>query len=251
MKLPVTAAIAGLGLLAAACNQPPAEPAQPVAEGPGVGVDAVEDPAFASHVSFTCEGGGKVDVVFHGDPNGKVNVRYDGGPGRLLAPVEPAADATTPDIRFSEGDTTLVYSMGNSVTYESGDVKKTCSFTSTEIPAPKAEGVVHTLTQADAGKTFEVKVGEKVSIAFVGVPTAGYLWAASKPPAWVKASDGPGGPTSTAQMLPGFAGGSHWEVIVIEAIAAGEGEITLAQRRPWEPESEPDAETFKFTLKAS
>jgi hypothetical protein len=52
-------------------------------------------------------------------------------------------------------------------------------------------------------------------------------------------------------MLPGFAGGNHWEVILVEAVAAGEGEIVLAQRRPWEDAAEPDADTFRFTLKAS
>ena len=29
------------------------------------------------------------------------------------------------------------------------------------------------------------------------------------------------------------------------------GEITLAQRRPWETTAEPDANTFKFKLKVS
>ena len=96
-----------------------------------------------------------------------------------------------------------------------------------------------------------MKVGEKVAVALSGVPTAGYVWGASTPPAWVKATDGPGGATSSAQFLPGFAGGNHWEVVIFEAIAAGEGEIVLAQRRPWETEAEPDASTFKFTLKAS
>lgn len=249
MKFPVTAAFASLGLLAAACNQPPTEPALPQAEGPGIGVDAVSDPAFANHVSFACEGGGKVEVVFHGNENGAVNVRYDGGPGRMLAPAEQAGD--TSGMRFTEGDASLVYDMGNSVTYQSGDIKKTCTLASTGMPAPTVAGVKHALTVADAGKTFEVKVGEKISIALVGVPTAGYVWGASKPPAWVNVSDGPGGPTSSAQMLPGFAGGNHWEVIVIEAAAPGEGEITLAQRRPWESEAEPDSDAFKFTLKAS
>jgi hypothetical protein len=39
--------------------------------------------------------------------------------------------------------------------------------------------------------------------------------------------------------------------VIFEAIAAGEGGITLAQRRPWESAAEADAATFKFTLKAS
>jgi predicted secreted protein len=113
------------------------------------------------------------------------------------------------------------------------------------------EGAVRTLTIDDAGKVVELKVGEKVAVALSGVPTAGYLWAASAPPAWVKATEGPGGATTTSQFLPGFAGGNHWEVVVFEAVAAGQGEITLAQRRPWEDAAEPDASTFKFMLKAS
>lgn len=250
MRISGTTLLAGLSLLSAACTPPPAEPAKPEGATPEAATPVTADPAFDYAASFTCEGGGKVDLVFNATDTGSVNVRYDGGPGKILPPVMPAND-TSPEMRFTEGDTSVVYSMENTVTYESGDVKKTCTFASTEIPAPTVAGVVHTLTSADAGKAFEVKVGEKVSIAFVGVPTAGYIWGASKPPAWVKATEGPGGPTSSAQMLPGFAGGSHWEVIVIEAVAAGEGEITLAQRRPWEPEAEPDADTFKFTLKAS
>ena len=105
--------------------------------------------------------------------------------------------------------------------------------------------------QSRAGKTVEIKTGEKITVALSGVPTAGYVWAVSSPPAFVKVTDGPGGATSSAQFTPGFAGGNHWEVVIIEATAAGEAEITLAQRRPWEDKAEPDASTFKFKLKAS
>jgi len=243
MRFSLTAAVAGLSLLAAACNQTPAEPAKPEEAKP-----VAADPAFDQALTFNCEGGGKVDAVFNRDDGG-ILVRFDGGQGKLLKPVAPEPEMS--DMRFSEGDTSIAYAMGETMTYESGGAKKTCSFAVTDLPAPTVAGVKHALTVADAGKAFEVKVGEKVSIALVGVPTAGYVWGASKPPAWVKASDGPGGATSSAQRLPGFAGGSHWEVVIVEAVAAGEGEITLAQRRPWEDAAEPDAETFKFKLKAS
>jgi predicted secreted protein len=94
-----------------------------------------------------------------------------------------------------------------------------------------------------------MNVGEKISVSLSGVPTAGYVWGANKPPAFVKVTDGPGGATSSAQGLPGFAGGNHWEVIVVEAVAKGEAEIDLVQKRPWEDKPDPDNEHFKFKLK--
>jgi len=117
------------------------------------------------------------------------------------------------------------------------------------LPAPVANGVSRNLTVADEGKTVAMKVGEKISISLVGVPTAGYLWAADKAPDFVKVSDGPGGPTSSAQLQPGFTGGNHWEVLIVEATKAGEGELVLGQRRPWEPKTEPADKTFKVKLK--
>jgi predicted secreted protein len=244
MSIRVIAAIAGLGLLTAACDQPaPPTPAQPtpVAEQPTT--PAAPD-AFAYAVNYECEGGGAVDVVYNSD-NG-VLARLDGGAAETL-PMNP--DSQT-GMEFKNTTTTL-QTDGSSVTWKSGATTKTCMIKTRELPAPTVDGVVRTLTVADAGATVEMKVGEKISVALVGVPTAGYVWGASTPPAFIKATDGPGGATSTAQFTPGFAGGSHWEVVVMEAVAAGEGEITLAQRRPWEATAEPDASTFKFKLKVS
>jgi predicted secreted protein len=230
MKIIITAAIAGLGLGVAGCaGTAPVDTA--AASLPGA-------------LTFDCGSGSKLAVDV--SDNNSVKTSLDGGMVQTLAADFEAQEGMT----FKADGSTLVMS-GDAVRYSSGGWTKECQFVSESIPAPKFAGAVHALTEADAGKTFNVKVGEKVSIALVGVPTAGYIWAASKPPAWVKASDGPGGATSTAQMLPGFAGGNHWEVVIIEAVAAGEGEIVLAQRRPWEDEAEPDADTFKFTLKAS
>jgi predicted secreted protein len=88
-------------------------------------------------------------------------------------------------------------------------------------------------------------------VSLSGVPTAGYIWGADAPPAFVKVSDGPGGATSSSQMLPGFAGGNHWEVLVIEAMAPGEAEISLVQKRPWEDKADPADKRFAFKLKVS
>ncbi len=230
MKTIITAAVAGLGLAIAGCTG--SAPSEPVATSlPGA-------------LTFDCGSGSKLAVSV--SDNSSVRASLDGGAIQTLAADFEAQEGMT----FKADGSTLVMS-GDAVRYSSGGWTKECQFVTESIPAPKVAGVVHALTEADAGKTFSVKVGEKVSVALVGVPTAGYIWAASKPPAWIKASDGPGGATSTAQMLPGFAGGSHWEVVIIEAVASGEGEIVLAQRRPWEDAAEPDADTFKFSLKAS
>src|SRR5262249_33671937 len=133
--------------------------------------------------------------------------------------------------------------QGDQAVYSEGATKRTCKFVSRSIPAPSVAGVVRTVTSEDKGKTIEFKKGEKIAVALVGVPTAGYVWAADSAPAFVKASDGPGGATSTSQWLPGFAGGNHWETVIVEATGTGEGELVLAQRRPWENKADKDAET--------
>lgn len=237
----IAVAIAGLGL--AACAPPASEPAKP--EDPPVAETPAAPDRFANALTFKCEGGPSLDVLID-DGQRTAIVRADGGAAETLALDETA----TTGLVYKAGATSLAFD-GPGATYTVNGAAKPCQFEAREIPAPKADGVVQTLTSADAGKSVEVKVGEKIAVALVGVPTAGYVWGASSPPAWITATDGPGGATSTAQLQPGFAGGSHWEVVIIEATATGEGEIVLAQRRPWETTVEPDATTFKFKLKAS
>jgi inhibitor of cysteine peptidase len=231
MRTTTIAALAGLGL--AACVAQKAEEAKPVA-----------DTRFDYAANFTCEGGAKLDVLFN-DADG-VLARVDGG-AAITLPVDPSG--TTGPTWKNEAATLVLDGPG--ATWTTGGTTTPCTFEARSLPPPKVDGVVKTLGAEDAGKPFELKVGEKIAVALSGVPTAGYVWAAATPPAWVKATEGPGGAISSAQFLPGFAGGNHWEVVVFEAVAAGEGEITLAQRRPWEDAAEPDASTFKFTLKAS
>jgi len=236
MKSVVAAITASIGLAACTPAEPPAPaPAQP---------DAPQ--TLPGALAYDCEPD-RMEVAYSDGGQSEVRVRLTGGAIETLA-IDP--DNQAGGLVYRAGPTTLTVS-GSQAIYASGGVNRTCEFMNEDLPAPEVDGVVHALSSADAGKTFEVKVGQKVSVALVGVPTAGYLWAVSGPPAWVKASDGPGGATSTAQRLPGFTGGNHWEVIIIEAVAAGEGTITLAQRRPWEDKAEPDAATFAFTLKAS
>ena len=117
------------------------------------------------------------------------------------------------------------------------------------IAAPTPGDVALRITAADAGKAVTVPVGSRFAVELVGVPTAGYLWAPASIPPFLIAADTLGGPTHSDQLKPGFTGGSHWEVFVFEALAAGSGDLVIEQRRPWETD-EPPVDTFAVTIEA-
>jgi predicted secreted protein len=244
MRIGIMAAAAGLGLLAAGCNQPPPEkPEEKVAQQPAPPAPA--DPRFDSAVNFDCEGGGKLDVVFNSGSGGPTALmRLDGGEAKTL-PIDPASQS---GMVFKDQATTLNFE-GDNIQLTSGGATKACKFVSRDLPPPTVDGVVRDVRAADAGASVSMKVGEKISVSLSGIPTAGYAWAADKPPAFVKVTDGPGGATTSAQSLPGFAGGNHWQVTVIEALKPGEAEIALVNKRPWEKNADPSDERFKFKLK--
>lgn len=117
------------------------------------------------------------------------------------------------------------------------------------VPAPVPEDVTLQITQAQAGQTVEVAVGQRFSVALVGVPTAGYLWAPATMPAFLTRAGETGGPTVPEQRQPGFTGGNHWEVFMFAATEAGQGDLVLHQRRPWES-SEPPSQSFTVRIVA-
>jgi predicted secreted protein len=122
---------------------------------------------------------------------------------------------------------------------------------SKSIKPPTPEGVALRVTADDEGDTVKVRVGTKFAVELRGVPTAGYVWEAAEIPAFLAAAGTTSGPTSTDQLQPGFAGGSHWEVLIFEATAAGTGALRLVQRQPWAPADEPPADEFAITVEAS
>ena len=237
-------AAAGLGLLAAACTQPDTARPKPEEETPVADRPANSSPdPFAGAINFECEGGGKVDMLFETGSPSSATVRIDGG-----MPSKLSIDETsTSGMIYKDADISIELE-GDGLQLASGGTTKSCRFVSRPLPPPTVDEVVRNLTAADTGSAVAMTVGEKISISLSGVPTAGYLWAVEKPPAFVKVSDGPGGATSTAQFLPGFAGGNHWEVLVVEAVAPGEGELSLVQKRPWEDTADPSDQRLKFKL---
>jgi predicted secreted protein len=111
------------------------------------------------------------------------------------------------------------------------------------IDPPLPPDVTRTLTEADDGGAVSLAVGDTIAVVLVGVPTAGYVWEADAVPGFLTPGEPLSGPTSRAQLQPGFTGGSHWEVLVFSAAGPGEGRLSLVQRRSWE-ENEPPADTF-------
>lgn len=122
---------------------------------------------------------------------------------------------------------------------------------SKSIKPPTPDDVALRVTADDEGKTVKVRVGTKLAVELRGVPTAGYVWEAAEIPAFLAAAGTTSGPTSTDQLQPGFAGGSHWEVLIFEAKAAGTGALRIVQRQPWAPADEPPADEFTITVEAS
>lgn len=117
------------------------------------------------------------------------------------------------------------------------------------LPAPLPDGAPRLITEADASSLVDVRVGETIAVTLIGVPTAGYVWEADKVPAFISAAETLSGPTIAAQNEPGYTGGNHWETLTFRVDAAGEGALTLSQRRPWETD-EPPSQTFEVDLRA-
>ena len=232
----------GLGLLAAGCNKT-AEEAKPPEKDPVVTeAPATPAPTLANAAVFECDGGGELQVQFNYGDTRSVTVSLNGA-----APLSlPAKDDATEPM-YTDGAKTLTVDM-DGVLWNDGSGDKSCKGVSRPIPPPAAPGVVRDLTEAEAGAAIDLKVGDRFSISLSDIPTAGYAWSPEKLPAFLKAGDTLGGATTTAQYLPGFAGGNHWIVLVFEATAAGSGELELAQRRPWEDKANPDDKRYKVTV---
>ncbi len=83
----------------------------------------------------------------------------------------------------------------------------------------------------DPTKTIHVGVGETFALALPGNPTTGHTWQAETDADYVRFLDQthePGG--------PGIGGGGQ-EVLRFRALAAGETELALKYKRPWEAQA--------------
>lgn len=116
------------------------------------------------------------------------------------------------------------------------------------LSAPTPADVATKITAASDGQNVTVKAGTKIAVELIGTPTAGYVWKVTEKPAFLEAAGEYGGPTSAAQLEPGFAGGNHWEAFLFTVTGAGEGELRFEQGRPWEDKSDGDGAAFSIYL---
>lgn len=249
------AACATALLLLAACDSAKEEPAPPIDEPPPAA--QTDTGPFSHALNFDCEGGAKLDVAMQNGGE-TVLIRVDGGAAVELSRQPPpeegvsySGDGPPPAMEtWKAGDTTLVFNILGDASYASGGAPKACTFVARALPAPRIDGVDIYVQGSQAGSTLDVASGESFAITLSGVPTAGYMWGVEALPPFLEKTGESGGSTSTAQMMPGFTGGNHWEVLVFKANAAGTGELVLVQRRPWEDTGSPDDQRFKLTVRA-
>lgn len=119
------------------------------------------------------------------------------------------------------------------------------------LAAPTPAGVATKVTAASDGQNVTVRKGTKFAVELVGTPTAGYLWRIVDKPAFLEPAGEYGGPTSSAQLEPGFAGGNHWEAFLFNVTGTGEGELRFQQGRAWEEGAEGDGPVFSVYVFAA
>lgn len=244
------AAAMGLALMAS-CGQTAEEaPAPPaVTEETPVTQETTTPDPFKYAAIFDCGAAGEIKVLFESDAEGKPLAKVLGADG--IATDLPMLDG--PDLpTYTNGRLTITNTMDGGIQHAIGKMAPSmCQGVSRPLDPPAVDGVtVDVRDTGTGGGSISLTSGQSFSVSLVGVPTAGYVWDAGTLPAFIEKTAESGGPTSTAQLLPGFAGGNHWEVLVFKAVSAGTGEVVLVQKRPWEDAPDPDAATFKVTVTA-
>lgn len=129
-----------------------------------------------------------------------------------------------------------------------GAPEDAASTSSSSLAAPTPADIATRISATSDGQNVTVKVGSKIAVELVGVPTAGYMWTPVEIPAFLAPAGEYGGPTSKAQLEPGFAGGNHWEAFAFDVSGAGEGVLRFEQRRPWEDDAEPAVSAFSVYI---
>ena len=99
-----------------------------------------------------------------------------------------------------------------------------------------------TVTQADAGKSVSLSIGQRLSVHLSEQAGTGY--------SWITASDSTpllkfeGASTASGATMPG---GSEIRVLVYSATAAGNGTLKIGLSRSWEKD-QPPAKSFSIAV---
>ena len=120
-----------------------------------------------------------------------------------------------------------------------------------EVVDPPIEAGVLVINEDMNGKAIEVDVGQPFEVSLESIPTAGYLWQVTEQPEFVMTIGETWRNTIPEQAEPGFAGGNHYIVFIMEATEAGSGTLKLVEGRPWELEQgEPPEDRFNLDITA-
>ncbi len=229
-------------LTTAGCSDRPVSPSTTEIAPHGTQLDRIAaETGLDGAAVFECASGETIWVRFDHETDGVTLKRGDGVV--LELPLEERQEFeiyADQSVRLAVGPGEALMTAGGSET--------SCRGASRPLDPPQIAGAKHELRQSDDASTIDLAVGEVFSISLVGVPTAGYQWSVIEQPSILEPAGEAGGATSTAQYLPGFAGGNHWEVFAFRALTAGTNELALEQRRPFEDSDQPAADRFSLTV---
>jgi inhibitor of cysteine peptidase len=102
---------------------------------------------------------------------------------------------------------------------------------------------IRSLTEADAGRSIELRVADKLEVTLPGNPTTGFQWeVGSGDTSIIK----PGGESEFKPSSEALGSGGK-VTIRFEAVAAGQTTLKLIYHRPFEKDTPPD-QTFEVTV---
>ena len=108
-------------------------------------------------------------------------------------------------------------------------------------PTPAAS--IQSLTEADAGRSIELRVGDQLEVTLPGNPTTGFQWeVGSVDTSVIKPSGEPEFKSSSSAL---GSGGQF--TLRFEAVAPGQTTLKLIYHRPFEKDT-PPAQTFEVSV---
>lgn len=102
------------------------------------------------------------------------------------------------------------------------------------------------LTEADAGRTIALRIGDRLEVTLPGNPTTGFAWEVDTLNTSIMRQIGAAEFVASSSAL-----GSAGDIILrFEAVGAGQTELKLIYQRPFE-QTTPPAQTFAVTVLVS
>ena len=114
-----------------------------------------------------------------------------------------------------------------------------CSAAPTPAPIPSTKR----LTEADAGRSIELRAGDKLEVTLPGNPTTGFQWDVSYGNTTILQ------PSGESKFEPPSSAIGHGGQITLRfaAVGSGQTELKLIYHRPFEQDV-PPAQTFEVTV---